>query len=96
LANGGEGPVGKAAYLQLLRVEEIPQYNEDYEVSEYASGLVVFGSNLGGTFYAFDLRERTKPVVSLPIIPLDIDEADRLGETFSEFIEYMYNLEYPE
>src|SRR5579859_1697783 len=71
--NGGEGFIGKA-YLILWPVEELVKMNKAYEVEEYASGVLIFGSNGGGEAFAFDMRSDTKPIVSLPFVGMDLKE----------------------
>src|ERR1044072_7362040 len=51
--NGGEGFLGNA-YVILWRVEELIEMNKAYEVTEYAPGLFLFGSDGGGEAFAFD------------------------------------------
>lgn len=83
--DGAEGFVAELAYLMLWPVEELPEYNEDYEVDEMAPGLVLFGSSGGGTFYAFE-REGGR-IVDLPSMPVDGEHAKPAGATFVEFLE---------
>lgn len=84
-ANGGEGFVGPA-YLILWRVEELIESNDAYRVAEYAPGLFLFGTNGGGEAFAFDGRDPGKPIVSVPFIPMELDEARRLASGFDDFV----------
>lgn len=54
--NGAEGAIGEKNYLVIWPVEEIVELNEAYGVSEFTPSLVYFGSDGGGTAYAFDKR----------------------------------------
>lgn len=84
-SDGGEGFVGPLGYLMLWPVGELPEYNEDYEVEEMAPGLVLFASDGGGSFYAFE-REGGR-IVDVPSMPVEGAYAKRVGDTFVEFLE---------
>ncbi len=91
-SNGAEGPIGPSSYLQLWPVEEIPKLNEIARVSDFAPGLVLFASDGGSTSYAFDTRQRDKTqFVQVPDVPLSLDEAEVLGQTFLQFLESLFN-----
>jgi hypothetical protein len=53
--NGGEGFLGES-YVILWRADEIEPFNREYEVENYAPGLILIGSSGGGEGYAFDTR----------------------------------------
>ena len=90
-ANGGEGFLAELAYLMLWSVEELPEFNQDYEVDEAAPGLVLFGSDGGGSFYAFE-RDGGR-IVELPSMPVDGEEAEPVGDTFVEFLKRLAETE---
>ncbi|WP_053059952.1 MULTISPECIES: SMI1/KNR4 family protein [Burkholderia cepacia complex] len=69
--NGGEGFIDNE-YLMLWRAEDIVTFNEEYEVAEYAPGLLLFGSNGGGEAYAFDTRVSPMQIVEVPFIGMDL------------------------
>jgi hypothetical protein len=83
--NGGEGFVGDN-YLILWRAEELLELNEGYGATEYAPDLFLFGSNGGGEAFAFDKREQPLPIVMVPFIGMQLDEAIPARKTFSEFL----------
>ena len=85
-SNGGEGFVSKR-YLMLWPVEELRQHNDGYEVARYAPGLFLFGSDGGGEAYAFDLREATPTIVSVPFVGMSLREATHCGSDFDEFLQ---------
>jgi hypothetical protein len=90
-SNGGEGVLGPGSYLQLWPIEEIPKLNAIARVTEFAPGLVLFGSDGGSMSYAFDTRQLDNiQFVQVPDIPLSLDEVEVLGHTFVEFLEYLY------
>jgi hypothetical protein len=61
VSDGGVGIIGPAGYAMLWRVNDLLRSNREYEVAEYAPGLLLFGSNGGGEGFAFDLRVTEKP-----------------------------------
>jgi len=83
--NGGEGFIGEN-YLILWGVEELVQFNNEYEVQDYAPGLVLFGSDGGGEGYAFDTRKTPTSIVQVPFIGMDLMYARPRADSFSEFI----------
>jgi hypothetical protein len=93
LTNGYEGLVGKACYVMLWRVEELDSMNEAYEVQKYAPGLLIFGSDGGGEAYGFDTREPQWPIVQVPFIPMDWNEAQPTGSSFNAFLEQLHETE---
>lgn len=54
-SNGAEGFIG-SNFLRLWKVEDLDTVNADYSVDECAPGYFVFGSNGGGSAYAFDKK----------------------------------------
>ncbi len=85
LSNGGEGFVGEQ-YLILWRVEEIIGLNREYEVAEYAPGLILFGSNGGGEAFAFDIRDKQIKIVVVPFIGMCIENVLFVAFDFNDFI----------
>ena len=86
--NGGEGFVGKH-YLIAWRVEELIPFNRDYQVNEYAPGILIFASSGGGEAFAFDTRDDIWPVVQVPFIGLDLDSAIKVADTFFDLLSKM-------
>jgi hypothetical protein len=84
--NGGEGFVGDE-YLILWRAEDLRQFNDEYEVSEYAPGLLLIGSDGGGEGYAFDTREGRWGVVRVPFIGIALEHAHEVGDSFTGFMQ---------
>lgn len=82
--NGGEGFVGES-YLVIWAAEELAQFNQEYQVSEYAPGLLLFGSDGGGEGYAFDFRQNSPSIVKVPFIGMELKYATPVAKTFSEF-----------
>lgn len=90
-ANGAEGDVGDNSYLVLWSAEEIIELNKDYEVNEFAPGLLLFGSNGGMDAYAFDTRRESLPIIEVPFIGMGLEEVKDCGDTFLDFLKYLYN-----
>ncbi len=90
-SNGAEGAIGEAAYLVLWSLENIGSLNQAYKVNEYAPYLTLFGSDGGGMAFAFDKRSASLPIVEIAYIDIGLEEPELRGQTFLEFLEYMYN-----
>lgn len=89
-SNGAEGQVGSSSYLAIWSIEQLVPLNEEYAVNEFTPGLVYFGSDGGGMAYAFDLRGSTITIVEFPFESIEIEDAKFCGNTFVEFLEYLY------
>jgi hypothetical protein len=83
--DGGEGFVGDN-YLVLWRVEDLATFNREYEVDQYAPGLLMFGSDGGGEGYAFDTRAAAMPIVRVPFIGMDLRYARPVANTFTDLL----------
>lgn len=92
-SNGSEGVVGETSYLVLWPIEEITLLNDAYKVNKFALGLLLFGSDGGGTGYAFDTRSESMPIVEVPFIGMSLDNIQLCGHTFSEFLEHLSKFE---
>ncbi|MDR2492369.1 MAG: SMI1/KNR4 family protein [Coriobacteriales bacterium] len=92
-SNGAEGGVGAISYLSIWPVESIASLNKAAKVDVFTPGLVYFASNGGGTTYAFDKRDERMPIVEISDYSIHIEEAILLGDTFIDFIEYLFNAE---
>src|SRR5882724_1878542 len=85
--DGGEGFIGTDSYAQLWKVGDLVQFNREYEVEQCAPGLLLFGSSGGGEGFAFDLRDASQPVVSVPFIVMDLKVLIPFCATLDEFLE---------
>ena len=92
-SNGAEGMVGDNAYLQLWSLDNLAEYNEGYEVSEYLPGLILIGSDGGGEAYAYDNRYDHKPIVQVPFISINFDGLIKCADRFEGFLKYLYEQE---
>lgn len=85
LTNGGEGMIGEN-YVMLWSADELSQYNKSYQVSDYAPGLLLFGSDGGGEAYAFDTRTSPSTVVMVPFVGMSLEDAKPVAPTFTAFL----------
>jgi cell wall assembly regulator SMI1 len=83
--DGGEGFIGNN-YLILWRVEELPNFNREYEVIEYAPDILLFGSDGGGEGYGFDTRDLNMRVVRIPFIGMDRRYATPVATSFTDLL----------
>ena len=81
--NGGEGFVGEN-YVVFWKAEELAQFNREYEVKQYAPGIILFGSDGGGEGYGFDTQVVGMPIVRIPFIGMDRRYATLITENFSD------------
>jgi len=66
--------------------EEVLERNRGYEVPGRLPGFFGFGSNGGGELLAFDMRRgQACPVVAIPFVPMDAEEAIAVSESFAAF-----------
>jgi hypothetical protein len=86
VTNGADGAVGGGGYLSLWRIDEIAQFNKDYRVSDFAPGLVLFGSDGGGEAFAFDARDASMAIVQVPFVGMSLSEVQPLAKNFNDFL----------
>lgn len=94
--NGGEGSLGKGAYVALWRVEELGERNAGYEVAEFSPGLFLFGSNGAGEAFAFDARVFPTRIVAVPFIGMEeLSDAIVIATNFRTFLEVLFTTGIP-
>lgn len=94
--NGGEGFLGEHAYVALWRVEKLSERNAGYEVTEFAPGLFLFGSNGGGEAFAFDIRTGQFRIVAVPFLGMDeLADAIAIATNFRAFLEVLFSTGIP-
>ncbi len=86
--NGGEGVIANS-YIALWSAENIAELNEAYAVTEFAPGLILFGSDGGDLAYAFDTRRESIRVVAVPFIGMDLKTINDCADSFIGFLEYL-------
>ena len=87
----GDGPKEGAlsvgpGWFQLWPPDEIERWNREYQVRQFASGFLGFGSSGGGEILAFDAVGR---VVMIPFVGMSADEARQVANSWSEFVARM-------
>lgn len=85
LHNGSEGFVGDS-YLILWKAEDLRPFNFEYEVMEYAPGIILFGSSGGGEGYGFDTADPVMPVIRIPFVGMERSSARVVADTFTGFL----------
>jgi hypothetical protein len=90
-SDGGEGFIG-GFYLILWSTGELLKLNRAFHVDEFAPGLFLFGSDGGGEGLAFDRRSDAQPVVSVPFVGMELELANVMGKSFTEFLENLSKL----
>jgi hypothetical protein len=89
--NGGEGEVGENNWLCLFPIEELIIVNRDYgilmqEIPDY----FLFGKDAADTGFAF--HKKMKTIHSFGLMSnFETDPIVFCGNTFLEFMEYLYN-----
>lgn len=89
-ANGLSGFIGKN-FLSLWRIEDLAWLNEGYNTEGLE--ILLFGSDGGGEAFGFDLRSPERPIVMIPFLPFEWEEAVQIANTFPEFLDRLSNSE---
>jgi len=84
--NGGEGFVG-ANYLVVFPIEKLIEYNRGYGFDKWVPDLLLFGSNGAGEGFAFDRCHAAWPVVMVPFVPLEVQNAISVSESFNSLFD---------
>ena len=82
--NGGEGAVGENSYMQLLSLEEVLEYNNDYELFSYFPTSFAFGTDLGGNHFCYDFLE--KKYFAIDACSMDYEDRYCFADSFFGFI----------
>ena len=88
-SNGFEGFVGES-YVQMWAAEEVIECNQGYHVDEFAPGVVLVGTNLGGEGFAIDMRAVGCPYVNIPMCPLSLEDLRPIGITLEECLKTLH------
>lgn len=87
-SNGGEGSVGENSYLSIFPIEDIQEINSEYEINSYLPHLIMFGTNRGGTGYAFDNKGT---FFELDLSDLNEENLIKCGTSWEYFLEYLWD-----
>jgi hypothetical protein len=82
--NGGEGSIGKEAWLILFPLEELDEINEDYCVNEFLPNHCIIGSSGGGELFGVDTSGN---YFAVPAVSMSDEDKIDLGNTFAKFIQ---------
>ena len=81
--NGGCGDVGDA-YIEIWRLDELAELNENYQVKRNIDNIVIFGSDGGDMAFGYDYARAQ--YLTIPFIGMGfLESPEYLGETYSEF-----------
>ncbi len=83
--NGGEGGIGENGYMQLVKLEELADFNEDYEISKWHQDIFIFGTDLGGILFGYDSSKSL--YCSIDSCSITEEDTYHAGKTFAEFIQ---------
>ncbi len=83
--NGGEGFVSDE-YLMLWRIEELYEFNREYEVRKYLADVVLFGSNGGGEAFGFRKSRTNIDIIRVPFVGMSTELCVKVAGSFAEFI----------
>lgn len=86
-SNGGAGWLGPN-YISLYDLHDVVYRNRLY--AESSVEFLIFGSDGGGEFFAFDTQADPMPVVTVNMVGFSREEAIFCGHTFTEFLEFLY------
>ncbi len=86
----GEGMVGENNYLLLWKKNEIEELNDLYETREFLSDVILIGSDGGDMAYGIDIKGR---YIEVPFIGMDDEEMKVIGNSFDDFINYIWGKE---
>lgn len=84
-SNGGEGMIGDT-YLIFWQAAELHEMNASYQVTDYAPGLLLIGSDGGGEAIAFDTRTEPWPVVKVPFVGMDLASVEIAAPSFTLYL----------
>lgn len=97
-SNGALGSIGNS-YLQIWSIEQVHRLNESSATDETlclnneSQPVICFAADGGGTYYAFDKRTEDSSIISFPAISIISEEYELCGNTFNEFLQYLYDAE---
>ena len=90
VSNGGEG--GEEAgskWLNLWHTQEVIALNKDYQVQKYLPAMWGFGSDGGGTLFAFDADNK---ICSVPFGDFGTESVLVVASDFASFISGFTNI----
>ena len=82
-SNGLEGETADS-YLVLWSAQELVELNQAYNVKEFVSSIIIFGSDGVEDAFAFDTTNMT--IVKLPFIGMGHIANKKLSDNFADFL----------
>jgi hypothetical protein len=70
-------------YFALDDLDAIDEYNRLSEIGTYLPGYIIFGSDGGGEYFAFNKKGN---VFLIPMIGMDVDSPIKIAESWNEYI----------
>lgn len=81
--DGGYAFIGEE-YFVFWQVQELAQFNRDYQVEALAPGVFLFGADGGGEGYGFDTEDAAMPIVRVPFIGMERQYAEPVAQSLTE------------
>jgi hypothetical protein len=88
--NGLEGETADS-YFVLWSAEELVELNQAYNVKEFVSNIIIFGSDGAEEAFGFDTTNMS--IVKLPFIGMGHIPNEKLSDTFSDFLSSQIKVE---
>ena len=86
VVSGCEGIFHNKNYAILWKGDDLRKYNQEYQVSDFLEGMLLFGSDGGGEAFAFDsLNEMA--IVRVPFVGMERYLAMPIAKTFVDFLD---------
>lgn len=85
-SDGIEGFVSADRYIALWSARELVDLNAGYSVKEFAPGLVLIGSDGGGTGYGFMPADESIVYVRVPFDWLSIETIEVVGSSILDLL----------
>ncbi len=82
--NGGEGNVGNNSYMQILKLEELIDYNNDYDIFKLFPTCFAFGTDLGGNHFCYNFEN--KEYFAIDSINISLEDAYCEASSLYDFI----------
>lgn len=87
-SDGGNGFIG-GHYLVLWRVEELLQFNQEYQFFKYAPGLLAFASTGENEGFAFSIEKAPSTIFQIPFIGMSLANAIPVADSFEHLLRRM-------
>ncbi|MBB4806111.1 hypothetical protein HNP38_001383 [Chryseobacterium defluvii] len=83
---GGENFIGNE-YIILWDLNDLVEYNQDYEIIQNLKNIIGIGGNGGGEFIGIEyLKDSEYRIVLCPLIGMNEKDFMEIGSSFSDFL----------